>query len=61
MLMSTDVTGGGYIGLWVILYFVLLVFLGVTCLRKGRPLWFILGIFLPFLWLIGALLPSRRV
>ena len=37
MLMSTDVTGGGYIGLWVILYFVLLVFLGVTCLRKGGP------------------------
>ncbi len=61
MLLSTDVTGGGYIGLWAIVYLALAVFLGVTCLRKGRLLWFILGIFLPFCWLIGALLPSRRV
>jgi hypothetical protein len=43
--------GGG------ILYIVLLVVLGISCLRKGHVLWFILGLFLPFCWLIGALLP----
>ena len=43
--------GGG------ILYLVLIVTLGVTTLRKGHTLMFIFGIFLPFLWLIGAIMP----
>jgi hypothetical protein len=59
VLAATDVTSGGYVGFWVILYFAMLVFLGITCLRKGHLLWFILGIFLPFCWIIGAFLPRR--
>ena len=44
-----------WIGLGI-LYVVLLVTLGVTALRKGHWVMFILGIFLPVFWLIGALI-----
>lgn len=44
-------------GLLGVLYVVLLVVLGVTSLRKGHWIMFILGIFLPLFWLIGALIP----
>ena len=44
-----------------ILYFVLVVTLGVMTLRKGHWFMFIVGFFLPFFWLIGAIMPSRRV
>jgi hypothetical protein len=40
----------------IFLYFVLLFFLGLNCLRKGHWVMFILGIFLPIFWLIGALI-----
>jgi len=40
-----------------ILYLVLLVTLGVVTLRKGHIVLFIVGIFLPFLWLVGAIMP----
>jgi ABC-type multidrug transport system permease subunit len=43
-----------------ILYFVLIVTLGVMTLRKGHWVIFVIGIFLPFFWLIGAVMPSRR-
>jgi hypothetical protein len=46
--------GGG------ILYFVLIVTLGVMTIRKGHLVIFFIGIFLPFFWLIGAIMPSRR-
>lgn len=42
-----------------IIYFVLLITLGVISIRKGHWVMFILGIFLPLFWLIGALLPGR--
>ena len=45
--------GGG------ILYLVLLVTLGVMTIRKGHWVMFILGIFLPLFWIIGALMPPR--
>ena len=49
---------------WVIggaiLYFVLIVTLGVMTIRKGHWVIFVIGIFLPFFWLIGAVMPSRR-
>ena len=50
---------GGFIALWSILYFVLLITLGVISIRKGRWVMFIIGIFLPLFWFIGALLPRR--
>lgn len=44
------IIGGG------ILYIVLLITLGVLTLRKGHWVMFI-GIFFPFFWLIGAVIP----
>ncbi len=40
-----------------ILYFVLLVTLGIVTLRKGHWVMFILGIFTIVFWIIGALMP----
>ena len=48
-----------YIGL-AILYFVLLITLGVMTLRKGHWVMFILGIFLPLFWIIGAVIPPAH-
>jgi hypothetical protein len=45
------------IGFGALLYIVLLVTLGVMTLRKGHWVMFIIGIFLPILWLIGAVIP----
>jgi hypothetical protein len=43
------------------LYIVLMVTLGIICIRNGHWVLFILGLFLPFLWLIGAIMrPVRR-
>ena len=50
---------GGFIALWSVLYFVLLVTLGVISIRKGHWVMFIVGIFLPLFWFIGALMPRR--
>jgi hypothetical protein len=48
--------GGG------ILYLVLLVTLGILCIRNGHWVLFIIGIFLPFMWLIGAVMrPANRL
>jgi hypothetical protein len=46
---------------WIfgIIYFVLLVTLGVLSLRKGHWVMFIVGVFIPLFWLIGALVPRR--
>ena len=43
-----------------ILYLVLLFTLGLMTLRKGHWVMFIVGIFIPLFWIIGALLPSRE-
>ena len=52
---------GWYIG-GGILYLVLLVTLGIMTIRNGHIVLFIIGLFLPFLWLIGAIMPppARR-
>ena len=45
--------------LWIglgVLYFILLVTLGLATVRKGHWVMFILGIFLPLFWVIGALM-----
>ena len=44
-----------------IIYFILVVTLGVASIRKDHWVMFIIGLFLPFFWLIGALMPSRRL
>jgi hypothetical protein len=43
-----------------ILYFVLLVTLGIITIRKGHWVMFIVGIFIPLFWIIGALMPARQ-
>jgi hypothetical protein len=50
---------GGFIALWSILYFVLLLTLGIISIRKGHWVMFIIGLFLPLFWFIGALLPRK--
>jgi hypothetical protein len=48
--------------LWIglgILYFLLLVTLGIMSIRKGHWVMFLLGIVFPVFWLIGALMPPR--
>jgi ABC-type multidrug transport system permease subunit len=40
-----------------VLYLILLVTLGILSIRKGHWVMFIIGIFIPLFWLIGALLP----
>jgi hypothetical protein len=47
----------GYGAIWL----VLIITLGILCIRKGHWVMFIVGIFLPFFWLIGAIMPPRRV
>ncbi len=58
--MVADLTTGAFVGLWIAIYFVLIITLGVLSLRKGHWIMFIIGIVLPLFWLIGALIPSRR-
>jgi hypothetical protein len=57
---KTRLTGDQKMG-WIfgIIYFVLLITLGVLSLRKGHWVMFIVGLFIPLFWLIGALLPRR--
>lgn len=47
-----------YVGLGII-YVFLLVFLGVKTIRNGRWVLFILGFFIPLLWIIGGILPPK--
>jgi hypothetical protein len=45
--------------LWIFLgalYLTLFIALGLATLRRGHYVLFFLGIFLPFLWIVGALL-----
>jgi len=42
-----------------VIYVVLLITLGVISLRKGHWVMFIIGIFFPLFWIIGAVIPAR--
>jgi hypothetical protein len=44
-------------GFAAFLWLMLLISLGMTTIRKGHWVMVILGIFLPFFWIIGALMP----
>ena len=44
-------------GFAAFLWLVLLISLGMSTLRKGHWVMFILGIFISIFWLIGALMP----
>ena len=47
---------GYFIG-FGILYIVLMITLGVLTIRKGHWVMFVIGLFFPLLWLIGAIMP----
>jgi len=47
-------------GLGAIIYIVLLVTLGIMSIRKGHWVMFIIGLFFPLFWVIGALMPPAR-
>jgi hypothetical protein len=42
-----------------LLWLVLLIWLGLRTLRHGHWVMFLVGLFLPIFWLIGALIPRR--
>ncbi len=54
--MPLAISGPGW-GLLAVIYFILLVALGFTSLRKGHWIMFIIGIFMPLFWIIGAVMP----
>ena len=58
MLVPLAASTGGFVLLGAI-YFVLLVTLGIMSIRKGHWVMFIIGIFIPLFWIIGALLPPK--
>jgi hypothetical protein len=58
MPITLAASGGAF--LLGVIYFVLLITLGILSLRKGHWVMFIIGLFIPLFWLIGALLPRRR-
>lgn len=42
--------------IWVVLF----IWLGLRTLRRGHWVMFIVGLFIPLFWIIGALIPARR-
>ncbi len=57
-----DVSGASWflsIGLGV-LYLVLLFTVAVITFRKGHWVLGLIGIFIPILWVLGAILPAKR-
>lgn len=58
--MPIEIAASGSPILFGVIYFVLLITLGIICLRKGHWVMFIIGLFLPLFWLIGAVIPARR-
>jgi hypothetical protein len=51
---------GGGIGAFTLLYILLFLFLGIRSIKRGHWIMFLIGIFIPLFWLIGALLPPVR-
>jgi len=41
-----------------ILYIAVFIWLGVTTFRRGHIVLFIVGFFLPILWIVGSLVPG---
>jgi hypothetical protein len=51
---------GTGIGALTLLYILLFLFLGIRSIKRGHWIMFLIGIFIPLFWLIGALLPPVR-
>jgi hypothetical protein len=57
MLLVSTVGYGVLLG---VIYFALMITLGIMTLRKGHWVMFIIGIIFPILWFVGAVMPARR-
>lgn len=44
----------------LVIYITALFTVALYTLRKGHTILFIIGIFLPILWLIGAIIPAKQ-
>ena len=53
-------SGTGWAITLSLIYLVLIITLAVTSFRKGHWILGLIGFVFPVLWLIGAILPSRR-
>lgn len=42
--------------IWVVLF----IWLGIRTLRRGHWVMFIVGLFIPLFWIIGAVIPPTR-
>ena len=47
-------------GLYVVIWFILMVWLGLRTLRNGHGWLFFFGLFLPILWIFGAFMQPAR-
>jgi hypothetical protein len=47
-----------YVGLGII-YVFLLIFLGVRTIKNGHWILFIIGFFIPLVWILGGMLPPK--
>jgi hypothetical protein len=56
--MLLAVSTAALIGIFI--YAVLLLTLGIISIRKGHWVMFLIGIFIPIFWIIGALLPPKE-
>jgi len=54
------VNSGVLAAILAVLYLVLFIWLGIRTLRRGHWVMFIIGIFIPLFWIIGAFIPRRR-
>ena len=58
--MALVASDGIVVTFGAVIWLVLLLTLGIISIRKGHWVMFLIGIFIPLFWLIGALLPRRR-
>jgi hypothetical protein len=54
-----EILGWGFSFMFWVIYLVAVFTVALLTFKKGHVLLGILGIFLPILWLIGAILPAR--
>jgi hypothetical protein len=57
---TLNVNSGILAAVLAVIYLVLLIWLGLRTLRRGHWVMFIVGIFIPLFWIIGAIIPARR-
>jgi hypothetical protein len=57
--MTILASTGLFASIGAIVYIALLLTLGIISIRKGHWVMFLVGLFIPLFWLIGALLPRK--